>query len=312
MRIKGIHIKNFLSFDTFSWEQIDPHLNLIVGPNGAGKTNLFHALRAVKDALNTAPKPDAIPWSQLTHLGLSSPVIEIALDVEFTSQWEQSLLSMFVASAICNEQFLRDNQPGQLNPDEVVLFSNFLREEIQSDLLKWFFSGQLIVSYDGLQWSCRYEGKESGFHLYVMGLYNTSLLSGIAWNNFVKKLLAKQQEKDIYLPHLQNVLQKLSESPGGFILKIERPGNMVLPTHQAFERLSGFTLQHNRFYGAACIFQTLLEHAFVLTDNIRRKPVYTVSDNGLNAPNIDLSNGEQLALYLFQKKNGKSPDRAQY
>jgi len=136
MYIHGIHIKNFLSFSSFSWGEIAPHLNIIVGPNGVGKTNFFHALRAIKDALNTTPKPDALPWSRLTHLGLSTPVIEITLEIEFTSEWEQSLLCMFVAATICNEDFLKVNNPGQLNPDEVLLFSNFLQEEIGPEL-RW-------------------------------------------------------------------------------------------------------------------------------------------------------------------------------
>src|SRR6266496_5555137 len=103
MHIHGIHIKNFLSFRSFSWGEIDPHLNIIVGPNGVGKTNLFHALRAIKDALNTTSKSDTLPWSRLTHLGINTPVIEIVLEIEFTSKWEQSLLCMFVAAAMCNE-----------------------------------------------------------------------------------------------------------------------------------------------------------------------------------------------------------------
>src|SRR6266516_6040613 len=118
--------------------------------------------------------PSCLESPQLTRLflddslGINTPVIEIVLEIEFTSKWEQSLLCMFVAAAMCNEQFLRDNNPGQLNPDEVLLFSNFLLEEIRPELLEWFFSGQLIISYDGLQWSSRYEGKGTMFHLHVM------------------------------------------------------------------------------------------------------------------------------------------------
>ena len=52
MQIHAIHIDHFLSFDMFAWEGLDPHLNVIVGPNGTGKTNLFHAVRAVRDALS--------------------------------------------------------------------------------------------------------------------------------------------------------------------------------------------------------------------------------------------------------------------
>jgi predicted ATP-dependent endonuclease of OLD family len=58
MQIHAIHIDHLLSFNMFIWKELDPHLNVIVGPNGAGKTNLFHALRAVRDALSQSePRP---------------------------------------------------------------------------------------------------------------------------------------------------------------------------------------------------------------------------------------------------------------
>jgi len=64
------------------------------------------------------------------------------------------------------------------------------------------------------------------------------------------------------------------------------------------ERLASIELQHSHLYGAQLIFQILLEHAFVFTDNVRRKPLYNFLEDNFKAQNIDLSNGEQLALYL--------------
>jgi len=78
------------------------------------------------------------------------------------------------------------------------------------------------------------------------------------------------------------------------------------------EQLAGIKLEANRFYQAPHIFQILFRQAFVFTDNIRRRPLYNFSEQKFNAQNIDLSNGEQLALYLFKKKNGTSGDRKQY
>ena len=63
MRIDGIYIKNFLSFEALAWTNIDPDLNIIVGPNGSGKTNFIHALRAVKDVIDTDPVQKSL-WSQ--------------------------------------------------------------------------------------------------------------------------------------------------------------------------------------------------------------------------------------------------------
>ena len=71
MRIDGIHIKNFLSFNTLEWLNLDQHLNIIVGPNGSGKTNLIQTLRAVKDVVNPNPEPRRSLWSQSAYRGSS-------------------------------------------------------------------------------------------------------------------------------------------------------------------------------------------------------------------------------------------------
>lgn len=90
MRIDGIHIKNFLSFDTLEWPNLDPHLNIIVGPNGSGKTNLIQTLRAVKDVINPNSEPRRSLWSQSEYRGSSQVPIEIALDIQFTEAWEKT------------------------------------------------------------------------------------------------------------------------------------------------------------------------------------------------------------------------------
>ena len=152
MQIDGIQIRNFLSFDSFSWSGLDQQLNIIVGPNGTGKTNLFHALRAVKDALAFERKQDAPLWSQQTHLNSVNPLIEITLDIRFNSEWEKQLLCTFVAAAICDERTIRDINPGQFNPDELVQLSEFLLENLRPEIIAWLFEGRLFVIYDGLNW----------------------------------------------------------------------------------------------------------------------------------------------------------------
>src|SRR5260370_3797818 len=108
MRIDGIHIKNFLSFDTLEWLNVDPHLNIIVGPNGSGKTNLIQALRAVKDVVNPNPGPQKSLWSQSAYRGSSQVLMEIGLDIQCTEAWEQKLLSTFLKAALCNDSIIRD------------------------------------------------------------------------------------------------------------------------------------------------------------------------------------------------------------
>jgi hypothetical protein len=62
MQIHAIHINHLLSFGTFAWKGLDPHLNVIVGPNGAGKTNLFPLLAggARRAELRTSPSHCAL------------------------------------------------------------------------------------------------------------------------------------------------------------------------------------------------------------------------------------------------------------
>ena len=52
MKITQIKFQNILSFNDFTWTDIDDGLNIIVGPNGAGKSNIFIALNFLKDYLS--------------------------------------------------------------------------------------------------------------------------------------------------------------------------------------------------------------------------------------------------------------------
>src|SRR5579875_2698331 len=107
MQIHGIHLKNFLSFEAFSWEDIDSHLTVIVGPNGVGKTNLFHAVRVVRDVLRPGSTQAAATLSAARR-GTEGEMISIALDVQFTSAWEQELLCAFFATVLCNQQSIQE------------------------------------------------------------------------------------------------------------------------------------------------------------------------------------------------------------
>lgn len=96
MQIRAIHINHLLSFNTFAWENLNSHLNVIVGPNGVGKTNLFHALRAVRDALNQERNPSIAAWATAGHQGTDTNTFTISLNVQFTTAWEQHLLGTFL------------------------------------------------------------------------------------------------------------------------------------------------------------------------------------------------------------------------
>src|SRR5258708_2919579 len=104
MRIHAIHVDHLLSFDTFVWERLDPQLNVIVGPNGVGKTNLFHAVRAVYDALNPERAQATARWAGTGHRGTDANTITVVLDLQFTTAQEQRLLGAFLAALLCDQQ----------------------------------------------------------------------------------------------------------------------------------------------------------------------------------------------------------------
>jgi hypothetical protein len=60
------------------------------------------------------------------------------------------------------------------------------------------------------------------------------------------------------------------------------------------------------------VFQWLFERALVFTDNVRLLPQRTFTTKALLTQPLNLGNGEQLACFLFRKKNGSPYDRKQY
>src|SRR5713101_2675857 len=119
MQIHAIHIDHLLSFDTFAWEGLDPHLNVIVGPNGVGKTNLFQALRAVRDALCCCLWQAAARWASAGHRGTDADIITIALDLQFEATQERDLLCIFLAAVLCDQQQIQQTMTSatQRSPD---------------------------------------------------------------------------------------------------------------------------------------------------------------------------------------------------
>jgi ABC-type Mn2+/Zn2+ transport system ATPase subunit len=337
MRIDGVYIKNFLSFDTFQWLSIDPHLNIIVGPNGSGKTNLTQVLRMVIDVIKPNPrgvidpntKSQKLIWSQSTYRGSNQVPIEVHLDIQFTETWEKNLLSTFLFAALCNDSVIQDvisRLVSKLAAGETLdvkketeqaRLSALLQEQLLSkdgtddSLLKeleWLFTGRLVVVYRGVNtWTYWYESRPDTqpFRLNLDGFsfYDDSVLG-----RCLQLLTARQ---DQFSSEDQLLLTEISSATTKPYLRVEYSPTL-LATHQAFQQLAGITLESSSFYGPSFVFYWLLERALVFSDNMRSQPQYTFSYAQLHAQPIDLSSGEQLARYLFLKKNGSQTDRDQY
>lgn len=151
MRIHAIHIEHLLSFETFSWDNLDPHLNVIVGPNGVGKTNLFHALRAICDALSIERRQVTTLWANAGHHGTNADTITIEVELELTTAWEQEVLGTFFAAVLCDQQEIQhrinETTHRSLDPTGLRQFAVWVHERLCVDDLAWLFRGRLIATY---------------------------------------------------------------------------------------------------------------------------------------------------------------------
>jgi predicted ATPase len=162
MRIDAIHLDHWLSYETFAWEELDPHLNVIVGPNGVGKTNLFHAVEAVRDALGLERAQATERWVDAGYRGADADMMTIALDLQFTAEWEQRLLCTFLANVLCDQQEIQQvvttATQRNLDSDRLRRFAAWVQEQLHPDGISWFFRGRLVATHVGrLGWQCRYE-----------------------------------------------------------------------------------------------------------------------------------------------------------
>ncbi len=344
MQIHAIHIDHFLSFDTFVWEGLDPHLNVIVGPNGAGKTNLFRALRAVRDALSPERAQATARWVGAGHRGTDADTITIALDLQFTTALEKGLLCAFLAAVLCDQQQIQQTMTSatQRNPDPGGLrrFAAWVQEQLRPEDISWLFAGRLAVTHVGSQgWQCQYEAHPGG-PMFRLDLTGGGTLFGhaehnpqsttqnwgslfVAWRNSLTEQERMQLDNGLTgaSPEGGFPLPDFSHLPGwvssqqGVALQLENQTQIVDPatlaTHRALRLAAQIYPEPGRLFGRM-IFQRLLDQALVFTDNVRLLPQRTFIARDLLTQPLDLSNGEELARFLFCKKNGNLHDRKQY
>jgi|GEM_PF-6295826 len=102
-------------------------------------------------------------------------------------------------------------------------------------------------------------------------------------------------------------------SGNGVHLEVKRPSVTIgLPTHRAFEKATGFSLEYTDRFDIRSVLQLLLDRGLVFTDNVRRAPAHLFTQDQINVQSVDLSDGEQLGLALFHLQTGQSDEKQRY
>lgn len=334
MRLLGLRVDNFRSFERFEWAGMDSRLNVIVGPNGAGKTNLFKAMRAAVDAVNPlyAMTPSGLSsssasWRRSARIAPEERPIRIELDLTFDTQEEREALVSLIAASFCDQNTIRDVTNHTVSPEGYARFADLVLTQLRQTDLSWLFTGRLVVAYGNEErWVSRYEARPGGrpFRVSLDSPFSSAISVGElplgaqvvapfhAWwaaryegNQAIVRSYLEGSDED--LPpsivgdiDLETLLQQ--EPRRALRLSFRRQGGPALPAHRALERVAGRVLDPTGEFGARELFGHLIRRAFVFTENVRRAPRYEVLQGELTAPGVGLVTGEELALYLFQKQ----------
>lgn len=339
MRVSGIHINNFLSFDSFEWRELDTHLNIIVGPNASGKTNLFHAFRAVRAVVNYDLRQEASSWASLPHLPNREELIEIGLDLELTDAWERGILAGLLCATLTDERAIQSEfiqLSRNLDRNRLSGFSLLVRQQLHDEPPTWLFSGRLVVQHDGKDWRSFFASYTTKPDFYV-GLDSPrgySVLLGqaelpdpavgsvfAAWRRSLSEeertrldafLSDPNANVECPIPNL-NDLPKYVPSRYSVPFEVEPPAMGPSPAYEAFRQLDHATYESGQRPSVRSVFQQLLTQGIFFTDNVRSVPKSQFASDALVRPVGDLSRGDNLALYLFHLKNGPEPaKRSQY
>ena len=328
-------------------DKLDDHLNFLVGSNGCGKTTIFRALKSIRDTLSFE-KP--VPFNQICTRGVIPQEIDLTLDVEFNTSWEQELITAFLYASLSRPYELpnvlspRLPQPiAPLNTEGFAPFSNWLLHIFRPETLPFLFRGKLHLSYR----SQSYENLRLNYTFDHEGLPITITIrpvdSILVRGNVPENISGGYSSINALVDFFQgtNSLQDLvnlltwqgfpavnSFDPVACLLYLGEKKVMLgidsmnaqqafLPAQRRFAELSGnlnLASLSSRSFTFGYVLQILLQHAFVFTNNLRVpvSDIATLSKEEVTKPDIDLDDERHIPLLLYRLKNGDFSERARF
>ncbi len=149
MRIHAVKAKNFMSLKLFSLDELDPLLSFIVGPNGSGKSSVLRAIRALIDGTLSIGRSQAFEDGRfLCAKGSAVEEFEVALDIEFDTDWERELIATYFCAALTHPDDVRNiftslETPVSANEEGMTIYANWLLDVIRPETMPFFFRGEL-------------------------------------------------------------------------------------------------------------------------------------------------------------------------
>lgn len=346
MILHGIKAHNFLSLRDCTMDKLDGHLNFLVGPNGCGKTTVFRALKIIRDIFNPGKN---VPYNQLCTRGVTPQEIDLTLDVEFNTAWEQELITAFLCATLSRPYELVNvlspklPQPIQLKTEGAAAFSSWLLRIFRPETLPFLFRGKLHLSYRGqryedLRLNYTFEHKDIPITI-IIRPFDGVLVRGNLSENIPGGYLAMNGLVDFFqgMNSLQDIVNLLmgqgfpaenSFDPVACLLYLGEKQAVLgidsmnsqqafLPAQRRFAELSGnldLANMPNRNFTFSYVLQILLQRALVFTNNLRVpvSDIASYSGEEVTKPTIDLDDERQIPLLLYRLKNGDFVERARF
>lgn len=346
LRLQGIHARNFLSFDSLDWTDLDRPLTVVVGPNGAGKSNLLRVVGEIIIALASFSLPP--DWESVgdpRNIDAGDRMCEAWIDIKLTSSEEREALRDYISAALVHAQHL-DNIPIEGGPsvradqDRLIRWARILDDRLDHTVLAPLYQGSL-----GSRWRAGeaepfvnyYRFQVAGRSYYLL-LHQTQAaisphlpdrpLGGLGGRqlaqHFILRLRPGQRvaatefltgQRDA-APNMRLTLSQLlpaQKTDVNVVLSVSASAPETAT--QIGDRLAsrfGVLGQYGTAMPLATMLQGLLREAIILTENRRMPPRRTYKSTTLLTGDVQLRDGRDLPLYLLRLHTGNGVDRERF